>query len=54
MFMLSTALLALAVIFALFGLLGVAGSSALIVSAVLLLMAVASMIAYWRRRDLAR
>lgn len=51
MFMLSIALLALAVIFALFGVLGVAGHNALIMSVVLLAMAVGSMIAYWRRRD---
>jgi hypothetical protein len=53
MFMLSTALLALAVIFGLFAVLGVAGGGALVASLVLLLMASASMIAYWRRRDVA-
>jgi len=51
MFMLSIALIALAALFALFGLLGVAGHNAIVGSVVLLFLAVMSMIAYWRRRE---
>lgn len=50
MFMLSIALLALAIIFAAFGILGVAGYIAIVGSVALLLMSAASMFAYWRRR----
>lgn len=50
MFTLSIALIALATIFAMFGLLGAAGHTVLVGSAVLLFLAVSSMIAYWRRR----
>lgn len=49
MFTLSIALLALGVILG-FGILGVAGSSALVGSVVLLLAAALSMVVYWRRR----
>lgn len=50
MFTLSIALLALAVIFAAFGVLGVAGPLVIVAAVGLLLMAGASMVAYWRRR----
>ena len=50
MFALSIALLALALIFAGFGVLGVAGAGTIVVSVVLLLMAATSMVVYWRRR----
>ena len=50
MFTLSIALLALALILGAFGVLGVAGASAIVASAVLLLMAATAMIVYWRRR----
>jgi uncharacterized membrane protein YtjA (UPF0391 family) len=50
MFTLSIALLALALILGAFGVLGVAGGSAIVASVVLLLMAGASMVVYWRRR----
>ena len=50
MFTLSIALLALALILAAFGLLGVAGVSTIVASVMLFLMAAASMVIYWRRR----
>jgi hypothetical protein len=50
MFALSTALLALAIICAAFGVLGVAGKMAIFASVALLLMAAFSMFTYWRRR----
>lgn len=50
MFTLSIALLALGLILALFGLLGVAGTSAIVASVVFVLLAAGSMLAYWRRR----
>jgi hypothetical protein len=50
MFTLSIALLALALILGAFGVLGVAGGSAIVASVVLLLTAGASMVVYWRRR----
>lgn len=50
MFTLSIALLALAVICAAFGILGVAGKMAIVASVGLLAMAGGSMFAYWRRR----
>lgn len=50
MFTLSIALLALALILAAFGVLGVAGAATIVASVVLLLMAATAMVAYWRRR----
>jgi len=50
MFTLSIALLALALILGAFGVLGVAGGHAIAASMVLLLVAMAAMTAYWRRR----
>jgi len=50
MFTLSIALLGLALIFFIFGALGVAGANALVASVVLLFGAWMSMVAYWRRR----
>lgn len=50
MFALSIALFALALILALFGLVGVAGVSTIVGSVILLGMAVGSMLVYWRRR----
>ena len=50
MFMLSIALLALALIIGAFGVLGVAGGTTILASVVLLLMAATAMVVYWRRR----
>ncbi len=50
MFTLSIALLALAVICAAFGVLGVAGKAAIVFSVGFLLMSGLSMFVYWRRR----
>ena len=50
MFTLSIALLAFALILGAFGVLGVAGGNAIAASLVLLLCAVISMVAFWRRR----
>jgi hypothetical protein len=50
MFTLSIALFALAIIFAAFGVLGVAGKMAIVASVGLLLMAGFSMFKYWQRR----
>jgi len=50
MFTLSIALLALGIICAAFGVLGVAGKLAIFASVALLLMAGFSMFTYWRRR----
>jgi hypothetical protein len=50
MFTLSIALLAFALILGAFGVLGVAGGSAIVASLVVLLGAAISMVAYWRRR----
>ena len=50
MFTLSIALLALGIIFAAFGFLGVAGYSAIVGSVLLFAMSAVSMVVYWRRR----
>ena len=50
MFTLSIALLALGIICAAFGVLGVAGNFAIVAAVVLLLLSGGSMVAYWRRR----
>ena len=52
MFTLSIALLALALILGAFGVLGVAGATAIIASVMLLLVAATAMVVYWRRRPM--
>lgn len=50
MFTLSVALLALALIVGLFAVLGVAGASAMVAAILIGILAVISMLVYWRRR----